>query len=378
MKKIFYLGYYDVPENSAENRNVVLAATNKMKYIISVLDNLGYKVSVISAAATKNRKRYSRKHIVLGQNSELLLLKTLSWGNKLQRIISIFYMRFQLFKHLVSTLEKGDSILVYHSVAYAGIVRLAKRIKKFKLILEVEEIYSDVNGSDSDRKKEYKLFKKADAFIFPTELLNEKLNPDNKPYAIIYGTYQIEWDRKCKFDGKKIHCVYAGTFDSRKGGALAAVDAAKYLDSNYHIHILGFGNEKDTSILMNKIEDLSKICACKITYEGLLSGEEYIHFLQSCDIGFSTQNPHAKFNDTSFPSKILSYMANGLHVVSIRIPVVENSAIGKYVSYYERQTPEDIANAVKSVNFTDPYDSRKIIYQLNSEFQYKIKELIDG
>ena len=36
MKKIFYLGYYDTPDNKAENRNIVLAATNKMTYIIQL------------------------------------------------------------------------------------------------------------------------------------------------------------------------------------------------------------------------------------------------------------------------------------------------------------------------------------------------------
>ena len=97
----------------------------------------------------------------------------------------------------------------------------------------------------------------------------------------------------------------------------------------------------------------------KITYDGLLSGEEYIKFIQSCDIGLSTQNPNGKYNDTSFPSKILSYMANGLRVVSVRIPVVEESGIGKCVCYYDEQTPENIAKAIKSIDFSEEYDSRK-------------------
>lgn len=376
MKNLFYIGYYDIPENAEENRNIVLAATNKMTYIISVLDKLGYNTKVVSVSATKNKQEYPERHIKLGANSELLLFRTLPSGNTWKRLISRSYMRFQLFRYLISVPEKDDKVMVYHSVAYADIVRWAKKIRRFKLILEVEEIYADVNGKEKDRKKEYKLFKKADAFVFPTELLNEKVNTEEIPYSIIHGTYQVEPDRKCKFNDGKIHCVYAGTFEPRKGGGIAAAAAGK-LDANYHIHILGFGNEKDKKRMIDKIEELSKRCECKITYDGLLSGEEYIRFIQSCDVGLSTQNPDAEFNNTSFPSKILSYMANGLRVVSIRIPAIEGSAVGKYISYYNEQTPEKIADAIKAIDFSQEYDSRKIILDLDKSFQSEIGRLLN-
>lgn len=376
MKNLFYIGYYDTPENAEENRNIVLAATNKMTYIISVLDKLGYNTKVVSVSATKNEQKYPEKQIKLGANSELLLFRTLPSGNAWKRLISRSYMRFQLFRYLISVPEKDDKVMVYHSVAYADIVRWAKKFRKFKLILEVEEIYADVNGKEKDRKKEHKLFKKADAFVFPTELLNEKVNIEGIPYSIIHGTYQVELDRKCKFNDGKIHCVYAGTFEPRKGGGIAAAAAGK-LDANYHIHILGFGNEKDKKRMIDKIEELSKRCECKITYDGLLSGEEYIRFIQSCDIGLSTQNPDAEFNNTSFPSKILSYMANGLRVVSIRIPAIEGSAVGKYISYYNEQTPEKIADAIKAIDFSQEYDSRKIILDLDKSFQSEIGRLLN-
>lgn len=377
MGKIFYLGYYDIPENKKENRNIALAATNKMTYIVSTLDKLGYEVEVVSASATQNSEGYPPKSIKLGKNSKLVLFKTLPSGNKWNRIKSVFYSHFQLLKYLLTVLQKEDKVIVYHSVAYANIVRWAKIIKNFKLVLEVEEIYSDVNGNKRERRKEYKLFRYADAFIFPTELLNKKLNVECKPYSIIYGTYQVEKNRKCKFDDRKIHCIYAGTLDSRKGGAEAAISAATKLNSDYHIHILGFGNEEEKHKIENNIMELSKKYDCKVTYDGLLSGEEYIKFVQCCDIGLSTQDPTAEFNDTSFPSKILSYMANGLRVVSVRIPVIECSAINKYISYYSKQEPEEIAKAIKRVNLSEPYDSRKVILELDLKFQKDIKKLME-
>ena len=218
--------------------------------------------------------------------------------------------------------------------------------------------------------------------IFPTELLNEKINTQKKPYAIIHGTYQVEPDRKCNIFQdelqKKIHCVYAGTFDPRKGGAIAAAAAAEFLPENYHIHILGFGNDEEKKKMQDLIAKLASKTVCGISYDGLLSGEDYIRFIQSCDIGLSTQNPDAAFNATSFPSKILSYMANGLRVVSIRIPAIEGSAIGEHMYYYDRQTPEEIAKAILSVDMSDKTDPRTIIADLDVDFQKQLGRILEG
>lgn len=365
--KIYYLGYYDVVSNAEENRNHVLAASNKMTYIVSALECAGFCVELISASQTLNAQAYSAKTVPFGKKSRLHLFKTLPWGNKLRRVRSVLFSKWQVFWYIWRHVGKGDTLVVYHSLAYVGLVRILKRLKGFRLVLEVEEIYADVTGSDMARKKEYKLFRRADAYIFPTELLNEKLNSEHKPHCIIYGTYRVEEDRHCSFGDEKIHVVYAGTFDPRKGGVAAAA-AAEFLPANYHVHILGFGSKTDVDHIRQTVAEISEKSAATVTYDGCLSGEEYIRFIQSCDIGLSTQNPNAAFNDTSFPSKILSYMANGLRVVSIRIPAIERSAIGDLVTYYDTQTPEAIAEAIQSVDMSAPYDSRAEIRILDESF----------
>ena len=126
---------------------------------------------------------------------------------------------------------------------------------------------------------------------------------------------------------------------------------------------------------INTIAEKSK---AKVTYDGLLTGEDYIRFIQGCDIGLSTQNPDAAFNATSFPSKILSYMANGLRVVSVRIPAIEQSEVGKMLYYYDKQTPEEIAQAIVSVNMKDKYNSRKTIQNLDEKFKVDLRELLEA
>ncbi len=376
MDKIYYLGFYDTPENKEEKRNIVLAATNKMAYIIEAIEKTGYSAEVISASQTKNKKSYAEKIIPIGQKSSLHLFKTSPWGNKIRRVISVLYLKYQYRQYILKNITANDTVIAYHAVPYAEFLARAKKKLGFKLILEVEEIYADVNGSENDRKKEYKVFEAADAYIFPTKMLDDKLNTQSKPSVIIHGTYKVEPDRKAKFNDDKIHIVYAGTFDPRKGGALAAVGAAEFLDDKYHLHIIGFGNSADKQNVLNEMERVSKTTECTVTFDGLLSGEDYIRFIQSCDIGLSTQNPTGAYNDTSFPSKILSYMANGLRVVSVKIPVIETSAIGEYMYYYDEQTTKKIAEAIKSAAIDGAYNSRAEILKLNEKFISELKNLL--
>lgn len=377
MKKIYYLGYYDTVDNKAEKRDVCLAATNKMTYIVSALEKAGYEVELVSASHTKDKKNsYKGKRVKLGKHSNLVLFKTLPWGNKLQKLLSTINSKYQLYNYIIKNIGKNDTLIVYHSVAYAKTICFLKKIKKFKLVLETEEIYSDVIETENSRKIETKIFNMADAFILSTELLNDKINKSNKPNCTIYGTYNVETNRDVKFDDDKIHVVYAGTFHPLKGGAATSISVAEFLDNRYHLHIIGFGSDEDTETVKRQIEEASRKSDCKITYDGMLTGEDYIRFLQSCHIGLSTQNPDAEYNDTSFPSKILSYMANGLNVVTVKIKVLEQSAINPMLYYYENSNGEEIAKAIMNIDLSEKYDNREIIADLDKKFVGDITELL--
>lgn len=369
-----YLSFYD--SSDKEKRSSCLAATNKMKYICKSLVEVGENVEIISASMASSIGRFKGRTEQIDDGITLKMFPAFKWGNIFQKLWAKIAASLILFFYLLFHIKRGEKILVYHSLAYMSTLRFTKFIKRFKMILEVEEIYGDVACNKKTVKRELSFFKKADAYVFPTELLDNLINVNKKPSVIIHGTYEVEKICGQHFNDGKIHIVYAGTFDPRKGGSAAAA-AGEYLDEQYHIHIIGFGTENDKKLLINTIKRVNSSAKCVVSYDGLLSGEEYIKFIQSCDIGLSTQNPDAAFNTTSFPSKILSYMANGLKVVSIKIPAIEQSAIGEYMYYYDKQTPEEIAKAIKRVDINDGYDSRSIIKKLSEEFTNDLGELLN-
>ena len=378
-KQITYVGFYDSSLNAAEARNFALSATNKMDYICGVINGIGLDVRIVSPARTGNKSTYRGKQVQLTDHIILKLFPTFPWGNLLQKAFSMIAGHIFLFLYLAFNTRRDENVLVYHSLGLMRSVRYAKRIRGFRVILEVEEIYQDVGLVQfAARKSEYATFRAADAFLFSTGLLDEKLNVERKPHVVVHGAYEVQLDRGLSFCDDRIHVVYAGIIDQKKGGATVAASVATYLDAKYHIHIVGFGDEAEIRRLQQIVAGISLATECDLTYDGLLRGDEFLEFLQKCDIGLSTQLAEAAFNDTSFPSKVLSYMANGLAVVSVRIRSLEESTVAREIVFYDGQDPRDIAEAIRSIRASARVDSRALIGQLNADFVEELRVLLAG
>lgn len=377
MKKIIYIGYLSDINN--ENRKSAPSADTKMKYIISSIKESGNVVSVISCTVSQKRDgifKKQRAYSATIEGTDVQFISSYTSKFRLLRIVGRFCSWISLKKIIKKICFNNNTIvLIYHSL---NLNKLQKYFikKRKKYILEVEEIYGDVLNDFKIKKNELNLAANADKYIFPTYELNNLVNVNDKPYVIVHGTYKVEKKFEHVFMDNKIHCVYAGTFDTIKGGCLAAIDSALYLDDNYHMHILGFGDENQVLKIKDEIKKISELTNCIITYDGLKYGDEYLKFIQSCDIGLSTQNPNGEYNNTSFPSKILSYMSNGLKVVTIGIPVVLSSNVGRYLYYYDDQDPVKIAETIKSVDLTSEFSSESILRDLDLKFIKDIKNLL--
>jgi hypothetical protein len=374
-KTIKYISFFDT-QDSVVKRNYVTSASNKIEYIAKAIVSIGKEVDIVSISQVQEErfKIYSSKKKQIAEGVSLKL--PFSWGgNKgVLRKIKVLWHLVNMFFYLLFYCGKSDVVVVYHSLGYFDIVRWTKNIRKFKLILEVEEVYSDVSHMSSYwRNLEFKMFEIADAFILSNDLLDAKINKYHKPSVVIYGTYQLEQKRVDKYDDRNIHVVYAGTFDPNKAGAQIAISAAEFLPENYHVHICGFGNSEEIKQVKQQIAEMSSKARATITYEGLKKGNEFIEFLQKCHIGLSTQKPEGEYNDTSFPSKILTYMANGLSVVSIRIPVLEQASIVDSLSFYDIPLGKSLADAIMQCDYN--VSQRNLLDKLDKDFKNNLKSI---
>ena len=374
---MFYISYYTTPDDVRASSPAAVAKTES---IAKAFGADGIDVTILSTCTVaksgsgfvKGRKFSVAENVSCKQIPFFIT----SFGpfRRLQYILANIY----LFLTLVFCTRRGENVLFYHAVERASVVALAQKLRGFRLILEVEEIYANASKlSQREIEAEKRDIACAEAFIFPTSMLNDAVNKGGKPYAIIHGTYEtIQPLENNSFNDDKIHVVYAGTLSRIKGGAYAAAEAALHLDDKYHIHILGFGSDELVNDINKTVSELASETKCGLSYDGCLGGDDFNRFIQSCHIGLSTQNPQADFNDTSFPSKIFTYMANGIQVVSANIPVVRTSAVNEYMYYYSEQTPEQIAAAIKAVDLSGEFDPRDVINKLNLDFKEEIKDII--
>lgn len=318
---IYYLAHYNDPEITEEDRYVSRAATTKVGYIASCFQHNGFEVDIVSPAEASGKQSYPARVVDLQQGLTLRLFHSYGRDSFIGKALNRVHIEKQL-EVFLKGISSDDVLVCYHSVNYIDMLIRLKKERRFKLILEVEEVYSDVNNSLALKAREHRIFDVADAFLFPTDLLARSIPLHLRPFCVCSGVYSANCRIAGKRDDGRVHVVYAGTLDPRKGGAAAAAEAGAFLDEHYAMHILGNGNEQQIKDIESAVEYANKVgLGCVVSYDGFLTGQEFDEFIQSCHIGLSPQNPSAPFNQTSFPSKVFMYLSNGLQVVSVDLPV---------------------------------------------------------
>lgn len=369
--KIYYLIHFD----NKTNRNVTPSAITKGKYVASALASCSSEVEIVSLAyPTKDSQ--DEVYYQVSENVICHLFKGKYSNNRIIRYLNHKLYDKKIRKYLKQNVKKDDIIVVYHSLANMKLVKYIKKDITDKIVYEVEEIYGDVINDEKTKTKELKAFKNASSYIFSNDYLNSIINTKQLPYVTCYGTYEIPTLYKEAFNDNLIHCLYAGTLAQNKG-ALNAINVAKYLPNNYLIHILGFGSEKDIADIKNAVNEVNNSYGTtKVIYEGLKLNEEYLKFIQKCQIGLCTQNIDASFNTTSFPSKILSYMSNGLEVVGVNIAAIKNSKVGQYIQFYNVPDEKEIANAILNINLNNKTNNVDVVKELDKEFKEDLKDML--
>lgn len=368
-----YICFFDSKTN---NRPVNIAAVNKIKYICSVFNDVGTDIKIISCAMSAPEKSAATEEQLFSHTTVKYFKTNRIRHNPFWSLKEVIRRSLIVFFYLLFNTKKNEKVIVYHSLAIMRGVMLAHKLRGFHLLLETEEIYNDVYvRSKRNQKTERKFLESADSYFFPTEVLANKVNTRHKPQAIIYGAYEVKLLRSEPFSDGRKHIAYTGSFDPNKGGLFTAIEVARYLDDSYCLHILGHGTPDATKRLNDFIEEHSGKDACEIVYDGLLNGDDYIRYLRRCDVGLSTQNPYAAFNTTSFPSKVISYLANNLRVVTFPIQVLKESEMDRLLYYYDSDSPEEIAKVIKGIDYHEPYDSQSLILALAEEFRRRISTL---
>ena len=377
MSKVFYLCNY-VDSEYMGNLVSFPSAFGKIEYVTETLKKLGYEVDVVSLARSA-KKRFDKTEKIIDESEKHIYLSSFSSGGPLLKKVSVVFHWVEILYFLLKNVKREDKVIVYHSLDCRFWIYCYKKIFKKDFILQIEDVYTSVDKNiEHLKKKEWGIFALTDKHICVNDILCEQLN--SKHSVISYGNYMVPKELVSK-KSKGIKLVYAGVIEQKRKAAFVAVESMRFLDEEYELHILGFGEKENIDALKILIDEFNmRYEKHRIFFYGEKRGTEYFEFLQNCDIGLSTHSYHEddmESADHTFPSKILTYMSNGLRVVAQELNVLKKSAIAEGMTFYKEPTPEEIAKAIMSVDLNDGYDSREIIKKLDEKFKQNLNELLE-
>jgi hypothetical protein len=379
MTRLIYLGCYKNSILNPQGRLADAAASTKIEYISNALAAAGFEVLILSPTfVQKANKLFQYTSASVQKIREGVCCyfgPVLSYSSR----VSGLMLKVWLCLYFLRNIRKGDTVIVYHSLWYADLVRWLKVLLRFELILEVEEIYTIAfKLPGSTLKKEKKIITRADKYIFCNDLMSTLLQIDKgKQWTVVYGQYTyLQGIRTKLFTDGKMHVVYAGSIDRLRLAAHKAVSAAAFLPDNYVIHVLGFGSMDVIEEVKCLIAESNNIAACKVIYEGAKYGEEYSAFLSSCDIGLNTQIAEGDYMRYAFPSKLLVYFSHGLNVVTAKLETLPLSKLDPILNYYKGDDGKNIAEAILNAKLFTQQNIMDILGGLHEDLVSSFQKLL--
>lgn len=367
---VYYFAFYGLQKR----RNHNYAAEDKIDYICSALNELGSSVTIVSSAISSDGKIQKKIHRTSDKGNDIIYFTSFPRKNLLFKAIDSMIRWLSLIMFVLFQINSDDTVIVYHSLYYRNLFKWLHRIKKFFYVLEVEELYQYIADNKAPfKKREQDIFLFADAYICSTKKIAELININDKGCLIINGIYKNESVINTKVIEKGI--VYAGTLEKQKG-IDSVIRAAKYLSSDYQIHIAGFGGKNDLDRVLKLIEKNNSCKNAKVYYDGVFKGNEYKKYLQQFAWGICIQDSNDIFNEYEFPSKIFSYMANGLGVVSNDLPQLQSSKIYPHLIVSPSENIKDIAKTIELAFSIKRPNTQQLIEELDEDFKANLLDIL--
>ena len=375
MEKVIYVGYYSCLDGDCRTRNYSLAAAKKMDFVASALTEIGMQIEIVSPAYITDSGRYykAEEHIQIAPNTQLTL--TPSWGcrNKLMRVARVLYSKWWLFRYLLSHANEQTPVIVYHNYEIAIPLIVAQKIKRFPLLLEIEEQYSMVwKLSRYNQFKENLLLRYGkDRSLVVSELLAEKLGVMHP--IVSYGNYNaFKGIIPEKGKNNTVQLIYTGSVDKVKNSAYLAMEVMPLLPEHYELKISGPIAKGEDDLFIQTLDAINRKCGRKACeYLGVLGEEDYSDLLLHADIALNLQQ-EGEFGQFLFPSKILTYLSYNLAVVTTRGDSIVKSSVADIVYFSDDYSLEKIAERIVSIDLHDSIDRRKRLNEMSERF---LKEL---
>jgi len=188
----------------------------------------------------------------------------------------------------------------------------------------------------------YNIIGKCTDYVFLTEAMNERLNPNGKPYTIVEGICDEDSTMAPAYEKTEGQsCLYAGLLDAEYG-VKHMVEAFCEADlPDCTLHICGSGPYA---------QELEKLAAQKanIVYHGVMLNKDVIQLEKKVSLLINPRPSTGEFTKFSFPSKNMEYMTSGTPVLAMRLPGIPDEYYD-YIYTFSGETVSEMADSMKAV-----------------------------
>lgn len=370
---VIYFGLYG-NNGSKLKRNANIAASNKMSYIISLIERKNKLTVVSCASATLEKNETSRG--MKNDNTKYVYCPINFHIPKIRNRLNSFVAQIWSFFYLLLCTNEKNVVIVYHNLSYMNLIAAVHRLRRFRFILEVEEIYSQSwKQFERYKDKEINYINSADSYIFASNNTARFLEVSSENSTTIHGSY-YDYINECDRNALPRKLIYVGSIDTTKNGAFNAVECMKYLPLDYTLTIAGYGNEKAINLLLSMIKEINTYSKCeRVKYLGKIEGDDLIQLLHSNDIALNAQKM-GDYMENAFPSKVLTFLSCGLTVVSSPIKSIQESSLAPYISFAKSDLAADISNCIIATQRVNLLELKTKLISLDEEAEESLNRLI--
>lgn len=282
-------------------------------------------------------------------------------------LVKALVVGFGTFFQVLFRADRDGAVVVDGLNRVTALAALAAaRLRRRPCIGIVTDLPEMLSGSSMSIRLSQFVIRHCTGYVFLTQAMNDRLNPDGKPYVILEGHADIAMGQvspSLEEKHKPRVCLYAGGV-SRDYGLAELVEGFRLANlPDTQLHIYGPGD------YVPELEQIARQDS-RIVYGGMLLSSQVVQREREATLLVNPRPTGEEFVKYSFPSKTMEYMASGTPVLTTDLPGMPP----EYHDYVYRIFREDAPGIAQALTQVLCHSDRELLEKGQAARDFVLRE----
>jgi glycosyltransferase involved in cell wall biosynthesis len=337
---------YDQPYHDLREEKIVRSLGAKRHVLFQCLAAASGRELVVLSSPPKATERRGAKWLPPTE-TQFAGYRQLFCGNwdapKLRIPLSWFFYARHVLRHV----QSGDLVVIdNYEFIYIVAARCLKLFRRVTFILDYEDGKHLI-----DRSWERILSGLAEwagrplirAAMLAHPGMGQRL-PPQVPTEVVPGFIPQKLSKITRQPDSEVRFLYSGSLDRTRGVDLLLQAVASLPEHGWRLDITGSGELADAVARFAQEPRWRE----RVKYHQSLPPDAYAKLVQAAHVGLNCQRFSDPISEVTFPSKVFTYLAAGLLVISSRASAVAELC-GNACFYYAQESPQALAEAMGKI-----------------------------